>query len=145
MDKKLSEKLHRISNLASEMDALYHQASLRLGVADSTMRVLYTILSNGESCSLSDVYKLSGVNKQTINSAIRKMEGEELLYLEKESGRSKRIVLTVKGKQYMEETAGRLYEMELRSFSSWTPEEIDNYIRLMEQDVNGMKAEVGRL
>lgn len=145
MDKELSEKLHRISNLASEMDSLYHQASLRLGVADSTMRVLYTILSNGESCSLSDVYKLSGVNKQTINSALRKMEGEELLYLEKESGRSKRIVLTEKGKQYMEETAGCLLEMELRAFSAWTPEEIDLYIRLMEQDVDGMKAEVGRL
>lgn len=55
MEHNVSEKLHRINNLLAETDAVYHQASLRLGIADSTMRILYTILDNGERCLLSDV------------------------------------------------------------------------------------------
>lgn len=64
MEHNVSEKLHRINNLLAETDAVYHQASLRLGIADSTMRILYTILDNGERCLLSDVYKQSGISKQ---------------------------------------------------------------------------------
>ena len=71
MEHNVSEKLHRINNLLAETDAVYHQASLRLGIADSTMRILYTILDNGERCLLSDVYKQSGISKQTVNSALR--------------------------------------------------------------------------
>ena len=40
MEHNVSEKLHRINNLLAETDAVYHQASLRLGIADSTMRIL---------------------------------------------------------------------------------------------------------
>ena len=79
MEHNVSEKLHRINNLLAETDAVYHQASLRLGIADSTMRILYTILDNGERCLLSDVYKQSGISKQTVNSALRKLESAEII------------------------------------------------------------------
>ena len=41
--------LHRINYLTSELDALYHQAASGVGLADSTMLVLYTIFDNGGS------------------------------------------------------------------------------------------------
>ncbi|XCP83994.1 helix-turn-helix domain-containing protein [Roseburia hominis] len=71
---KLFDKLHRINYLMAETDALYHQASLKLGISDSAMRVLYAIYDSGESCSPSSIYKASGVSKQTINSVVRKLE-----------------------------------------------------------------------
>ena len=43
MDNRTLEKLHRINYLIAETDALYHQASLKLGISDSAMRVLYTV------------------------------------------------------------------------------------------------------
>lgn len=133
MKKIALEKLHRINYLGAEMDALYHQASLRLGVSDSVMRALYTVYDNGGTCLLSDIYKQSGISKQTVNSAIRKLESEEILYLEQENGRGKRVHLTEKGKDYVEKNVARLYAAECEVFASWTEEEIDSYICFMEK------------
>ena len=133
MKKKALEKLHRINYLGAEMDALYHQASLRLGISDSAMRILYTVYDNGGTCLLSDICKQSGISKQTVNSAIRKLENDEILYLEQETGRGKRIYLTDSGKSYVDRTAARLYAAECEIFSSWSEEEINSYIYFMEK------------
>lgn len=145
MEMKAFEKLHRINYLTAETDALYHQASLRLGISDSAMRALYTIYDNGESCMLSDIYKQSGISKQTVNSAIRKLEDDEILYLEHCGGRGKKVFLTEKGKLYIQETAARLCEAECNAFASWTEEEIDMYIRFMEKYVRSFRDQVQRI
>lgn len=51
MDNRTLEKLHRINYLIAETDALYHQASLKLGISDSAMRVLYTVYDCGGAAS----------------------------------------------------------------------------------------------
>lgn len=131
--KKTAEKLHRINYLTAEIDWLYHQASLRLGIADSTMRVLYTIYDHGEECLLSCVYKESGISKQTVNSALRRLEEQGVLRMESGGGRGKRVFLTEAGKEYAGRTAGRLYRAECALLADWTDEEIDTHIRLMEK------------
>ena len=133
MATEMFERLHRINYLIAETNALYHQASLKLGISDSAMRVLYTIYDHGESCLLGDVYKLSDMNKQTVNSAIRKLEREGVVFTRQNSGRTKTVCLTDKGKVTVEKTAARLAEMELSAFSSWTQEEINSYIGFMEK------------
>ena len=133
MKKSTFEKLHRINYLGAEMDALYHQACRRLGISDSAMIVLYTIYDNGGTCLLSHIYKQSGVSKQTINSAMRKLENDGILYLEQENGRGKRVRLTSDGTDYVEKTAARLYAAECEVFSDWAGEESDTYIRFMEK------------
>lgn len=145
MKKKTSEKLHCINYLTAETDALYHQASLRIGVADSVMRVLYAVYDNGGSCQLCDIYKQSGISKQTVNSAIRKLEQDEVIYLEQESGRGKRVYLTKQGKEYIKETAARLYEAECEAFVTWTEEEIDTYIQLMKKYNDSFRDQIGKI
>ncbi len=141
----LFDKMHHINYLTAVLDALYHQASLRLGISDSAMRVLYTIHDQGESCPLSDIYKMCDISKQTVNSAIRKLEKEDILYLEQHLGRTKRVVLTDKGKKYVTETAARLFEAETLAFAAWTEEEIATHIRLMEKYVDSFREQIGKL
>ena len=43
MDQKHLNKIRKINYLISEMDALYHLASLKMGISDSVSIVLYTI------------------------------------------------------------------------------------------------------
>ena len=76
MDAKRSEYIHKINYLTFETDSVYHQASLRLGVSDCVSMILYTLYDLGEECLLSDLYKKSGTSKQTVNSALRKLEAE---------------------------------------------------------------------
>ncbi len=142
MEKEMFEKLHRINYLTAETNALYHQASLKLGISDSAMRVLYTIYDHGESCLLSDIYKLSDMNKQTVNSAIRKLEQAGIVFTLQNSGRTKKVCLTGQGKVTVEKTAARLAEMELSAFSSWTQDEINAYIGFMEKFVTCFRKQV---
>ena len=126
-------------------DAVYHQASLRLGIADSTMRILYTILDNGERCLLSDVYKQSGISKQTVNSALRKLESGNMVYLENHKGKAKTVCLTDAGKALVQQTAARLYDAERRALETWTGEEIDQHIALLEKYLDALTEQVQAL
>ena len=81
MNQEICSKSHRINYLIAEMDALYHQASLKIGLSDSACIVLYTIYDQGEECLLSDIYKQSGISKQTVNSALRILEKKQIIYL----------------------------------------------------------------
>ena len=67
MDKYLDEMIAQINCLTEEVDSLYHQAAVRLGVSDSVLFVLYMLHTNGGQCMLSEIYKLSGISKQMIN------------------------------------------------------------------------------
>ena len=145
MNTKLFDKIHKINYLAAELDALYHQASLKIGMADSVMCVLYAIHENGESCLLSDIYKQSGISKQTVNSAIRKLEDDGILYLEQYKGKAKMVLLTDKGKQYVSETVSRLCEAEIAALETWTDAEIDTHISLLEKYVTSFKAQAEKL
>lgn len=138
-------EIHRINYLTSEMDSIYHQASLRLGISDSVSIILYTIQDKGESCLLSDVYKSSGVSRQTVNSAIRRLEADGVLYLEPYAGRAKKIVLTNKGRDYIRQTVARLLEAEIRAFDGWSEDEIKTHISLMEKYTESLRRQIHQL
>lgn len=127
------EKFHRINCLTGDLNALYHQAALKLSLSDSAMVVLYMLLYKGDGCLLHEVCSESGVSKQTINSALRKLEADGILYLENDRGRAKRLRLTEKGRDYLNRTVGRLFEAECSALDAWTEEEVDLYLMLLEK------------
>lgn len=139
------EPIKKINYLSSEIDALYHQASLKLGISDSVSIVLYTVYDAGGSCPLSDIYKKSGISKQTVNSAIRGLETDGILYLEKYTGREKQVILTDKGKDFAKETVGKLYEAEIRSFDTWSAEELKLYLSLMEKHIQCFREQIEQM
>lgn len=145
MDQKRRTQIHRINYLTSEMESFYHQASLKLGVSDSVSMVLYTIYDTGESCLLSDIYKKTGISKQTINSAIRTLEASDILYLAPYTGRAKKVILTQKGKDYIQKTAAKIYQAEIRAFDTWSEEEINTYMELMEKYADCFRQQIERL
>ena len=145
MNREKKELIHRINYLMSETEACYHRASRKLGISDSVSIVLYTIYDAGEQCLLSEIYKKSGVSKQTVNSAIRGLESDGILYLEPYRGLAKRVILTEKGKEYMQRTAARLYEAEAAAFEAWTSEEIQTYLSLIEKYRDSLLLQIEKL
>ncbi|MCI8408919.1 MAG: MarR family transcriptional regulator [Lachnospiraceae bacterium] len=145
MAEYIEDELKRFNYLTNEIDAAYHEAALKLGLSDSAMLILYTICNNGEECLLSDITKLSGISKQTLNSALRKLEGEEIVYLEKFSGKKKRICLTEKGRLLVKETVYQLIKIENDIFDSWTKEERRSYIALTERYLSSFKNKIKEL
>lgn len=135
----ISNDMKRYNHLVGEMNAVYHDISLHLGLADSAMIILYTICDNGESCPLQEISRRSGVSKQTINSAIRKLEEEGIVYLESAGAKNKNVCLTDEGKQLAKHTAVRLIEMENDIFASWKKDDVEKYLELTERFLTSLK------
>lgn len=140
-----NDKVHRINFLSGELDAIYHKLGLKIGIPDSVMRVLYVIYEKGNQCLLHDICKESGISKQTVNSALRKLEAEEILYLENYKGKSKRVYLTEKGKEYVKHTAALVFEAECNAFNDWTAEELDTYLSLMKKYNLSLSREIDKI
>ena len=98
MPKYVSKEMRRFNYLLGEIDAVYHEVSLKLGLSDSAMKIMYAICDAGEVCLLQEICFYTGLSKQTVNSAIRKLEEEGILYLEPFNAKSKKVFLTEKGK-----------------------------------------------
>ena len=141
----MTEEIKRFNHLTGEIEALYHEAALKLGFSDSVMQILYTICNVGDSCPLSDICKLSGTSKQTINSAIRILENDGIVYLKAQAGRKKAVCLTEKGKATVEATVARLIEIENQIFASWTKSEREEYLRLTKAYMLAFKEKVDLL
>lgn len=145
MDRNHRKELHQINYLTTKMESLYHLSSLKLGITDSVSIVLYSIYDAGGECLLSDIYKGSGISKQTVNSAVRGLEADGVLYLEQHNGRAKKVILTDKGRDYVQRTVARLYQAEINVFDSWTQEEISTYIQLMEKYADCFRQQIEKL
>ena len=134
-----SKDMKRLNYLVSEIDATYHELALKLGISDSVMTILYTICDNGESCPLQGICHRSGVSKQTINSAIRKLEAAGIVYLEQASAKSKTVCLTEEGKLFAQQTAIRIITAENEIFASWSKEDVNQYLELTARFLTAIK------
>lgn len=128
-----SRAMKRCNYLQGEIAAVYHEIAWKLGMSDSAMNILYTICDHGERCPLQTICRYSGLSKQTVNSALRKMEAEGILYLEPDGPKNKTVCLTENGKKLAEQTAGRVLWMENEIFASWPQEDVQKYLELTER------------
>lgn len=145
MPKNIAEYLHIVNTLAAELETIYHQAALKVGLTDSAMLVLYHLLDNGGSCLLNNISKETGVSKQTINSAIRSLEKDEIIYLTTANGRFKTIHLTEKGKLHAENTVAKIFTAEANAYTNWSDGEIAAYVRLFQKYVDSFREEISKL
>lgn len=142
MKPSTSKAIDRFNYLMGEIDAAYHEMSRRLGLSDSAMKILYAICDEGESCLLKEICRCSGLSKQTVNSAIRKMETDGIVYLQQYGAKEKKVCLTDCGKELAKRTAVRMIEAENEIFASWTDEDVQNYLTLTEQYLNDFRKKV---
>ena len=145
----LKEVMYKINCLASDMDSLYHRAASKLGLSDSVMLVLYLLYENGGKYPLGNIRRETGMRKQTLNSAVRKLESEGVLRSESEGsdcdGRTKLLRLTEKGKEYADSTVARLFGAECSTFDGWTDKEIHEYLRLTEKYTESFRSRINLL
>lgn len=136
-----SRDMRRFNHLLQETDAVYHEMAQHWGLSDSVMGVLYTLCDAGGRCSVREVCRLGGMSKQTVNSALRRMEGDGLIYLES-AGRGKDVCLTEAGEGLACRTARRVIQAENQVFAAWPQADVEQYLALTRrfQEALGEKA-----
>lgn len=127
------------------INSAFHLAAFKLGLNDSEMSIFYVIARCGEGCNQSELYKRTGQRRSTINSAIRKMERSNLLYLEPGDGRNTRVFLTEKGRRRSRETVGRLLGIEEGIAEGWDEDERRQFVELNSRFFGQLREEIERL
>lgn len=133
---------HRLNKSYNELNGLYHDISMKLGLSDSESMVMYMLYDTKEPLTQSGIVKATGLSKQTLNSAIRKLEKEEIILLEKLNEKSKKIVMTDKGRIIIAQKIKPLVDMEDRVLDSWTEEDRLKYLELIEKFKEQFEKEV---
>ena len=139
MEYDLSKAMKRYNHLMSEIEATYHEISWKLNLSDSAMQILYTICDNGTNCLLQDICYRTGLSKQTINSAIRKLEAGNIVYLEPAGAKNKNVCLTEEGKRLADQTVRRIIQAENEIFASWSSEDVQKYLDLTEAYLSALR------
>lgn len=132
-------EMTEIYYLNSEIDCVYHEIAVRLGLSDSELAVLSILHDFGGQCPLSDILRLSGISKQTVNSALRRLEAGGCILLTPFSGKRKRVSLTFAGESLVEATVKRVEQMEREIWASWTKEERELYLGLTRRYLSALK------
>lgn len=100
----MSSNLREYNRIYKEVNDIYRDAASKFGLSNSVFDILYTICEVGEGCLQKDVCDATFIPKQTVNSAIRKLEQEGYLTLSNGKGHSKHILLTESGHTLLKET-----------------------------------------
>ncbi len=132
-------KVRQLNSYISETNAVYHDIAQTLGISDSVMQVLYTALAYGGSCTVRQVCMLTGTSKQTISSALRRLEADALVRLEAVDGKQKRVCLTEQGFALAEKTAKIELDMEAAILDGWAGADRDAYLRLTKRYLEDLR------
>jgi len=121
--------IRRFNVINDEITSLYHQASLKLGFADSEMVILYLLCDYG-MISQRRIIEITGMSKQTVSSSISRMENAGWLLRGTKNGHRREITLTESGENLIRNVLRPFIEQEESIFSDWTEDEKEIFLKL---------------
>ena len=131
--------------ILGEINGAYHDASVKMGLADSEMQILYSVHMAEGKLYPSEIARLCGMSRQTVASALRSLEREGILYLETGTGRSRPVRLTQAGEELCRERVAPGAAAEEAIWNGWTEADRDAYLRLSRQYLEDLRARVEAL
>lgn len=145
MQEKRNKLLADFNRLYKEEDELYHKAASKMGVPDSVFSIFYLLYELGEGCMQKDFCYAAFVNKQTVNSSVRKMVADGYIYLKQGRGRDKHIFLTEVGKQFVEKYIVPVVQKENEAFTDLKEEEQKELLRLTNIYIESLRTKLNEL
>ena len=138
-----SEFIRRYNSLYKANNEIYHRLARHYRLSDSVFWVLYLL---GEARGPMTQTKLCSalfLSKQTVNSALKKLESRGYLRMESMSGdrRNKLLSLTDRGEELLRLAVEPTLAMEERAFLHLTPEERRTYLDLTHKYLNAIREE----
>ena len=137
--------LKEFNEAFGKINEAYHEAAVKLGLSDTEMEIFYIFYIYGSGCRQSVLYKESGLTKSTVNSAIRKLQRDGILYLMPGEGRNTLVYATEKGEELIRNTIEKVIRIESTTYGGWSPEDQKTFIRLNRVFASEMKRMVEEL
>ncbi len=141
MENKLDNQLQLLNKLYKESNDIYNVAAIQLKLTDTAFWILYAISHTNTEYTQMDLCNEWFYPIQTVNSAITKLIKEDLVELEVIPGTKnrKKILLTKKGRDLVDNTIKKIDEAERQVFLMFTEEEREMYLSLMQKHIENLK------
>lgn len=133
MKLRLEQTLQDYNYLWREIEMLWHEMALKVGMSDSAFMILYSVLELGEGCLQKDICDMNSVSKQTVHSSIKKLEQDGLIELRNERSKEKKVYLTLRGKEFVKEKVLPFANKENEVFAEMSEDESQELIRLTQK------------
>lgn len=141
---QLSAHLAQLNAVHREMDEVYHQTAKALGFSDGAFWILYAVREADGQLTQRELCDRMFMPKQTVNSALKKMEREGVLELRPaENRRGKRVFLGERGRALAERTVDALFAAETRALNALGSRQ-EEYLRLDRMYMEALREETAR-
>ena len=131
MDRNAYQMLIAFNRETKKLDDVYRSAAKSCGISECAFWILYTLRVEEKSFTQAEICEFLIEPKQTVNSALKKLEEEGYLTLSAGADqRSKRVCLTEKGERFVKAHVDRVPEAEAAALGAMTAAERDALIRL---------------
>ncbi len=139
--------IRMFNGLYKESGGIYHQLARHYGLSDSAFWILYTLREAEGPVTQKQLCQELYLSKQTVNSALKNLEGAGYLLLESVPGsrKNKRVCLTQAGEALLQRTADPVFAMEERAFLRLTGEEREAILRLGRRHLDLLREEAKSL
>lgn len=138
--------LLEFNRVCKENNEIYHAVSRALGLTDCAFWILYTLREAEGEYIQRDLCAALCEPKQTVNSALKKLEQEGLVELRPMSDkRSKRVHLTVRGRHLASQTVDLVLEAEYTSMGELSAKEQSNLLYLHKKYTRLLAFHIGKL
>jgi len=145
MQYKDNARSQSIDAIFNEYDSICRDIAKSQGLSGSCYDVLRTILMLGEDCSQTEVYQNGFFNKQTTNSAVKKLIEQDILTVKAGKGRENKLFFTEKGKSLVERSVLPFERAENEVYDEFTEDEYQMLLHLAKQYVKSLKNRVEKI
>lgn len=129
------------------IDEAYDRTAKRSHLSPSSFDILYTLFAYGDGCTQKELCERCYDGKQTVNSAVHKMQRDGLLQISAGTGRNTHVHLTDAGRAYAARAIAPVLEAEHAVLESFDEDErellsrvIDVYTRRLVQALDGIES-----
>lgn len=130
----LDARLKQYNDITKENDKLYRSAAKKYGFSECEFWILYYLRSGYGEPMQSVICNSFYLPKQSIHSALKKLEAEGYIALTAgENRRSKGILLTSEGKRICAETVDHIIEAEMSALGSLSEKEQEKFMNLYDR------------
>lgn len=134
------------NQLTKECDTIYHAAAANSGLSDCAFWILYTVQDTECTYTQSEICDNSFLPRQTVNSALKKLEKDGYLTLNCIEGKiSKSIHLTEQGHAFVQKYITPVMAAENRACELFSDEEKNLFLRIFRTLVDRLNEEISNV
>lgn len=136
-------KWEEICKCMKEFDEVYHKMANYFNLSDSSFWILYDLYSNNLERTQKEICTDWYVSKQTINSSIKYLLNKGYIYFKYDSDNKKNkiIYLSKLGREFANDTIGKIIDIENRSFKNIDIKDMDKVIDFFKTQTKSLKEE----